>query len=336
LGGPEGPSVTVFRPIIFGITELGLEWKSLLESCGIDPDLVADPEARVPAEVFDRFWLRAAELTADPCFGLHVGEGVRPLAVNINGYLLLSSPTAREGLERVVAYQRLVFGVDWIELVDRSPYAMIRFGPTDDDALHLAIQIEFRAAIVLRLLDWITAIDFRASEVRFRHRPAGPRSEYERILKCPVKFQSQHSELVVSQSSLDQPSIHANAEIARIHQEHAKRHLAELEDQSIARKVKTVLMSRLDCGSCELPDVARSLHMSRRTLQRRLDEEGTSYKATLDSLRRELCLQYLQRPDTPLAEVAYIAGFADASALSRAVRRWTGQTPLEYRRSHSV
>ena len=81
--------------------------------------------------------------------------------------------------------------------------------------------------------------------------------------------------------------------------------------------------------------VARALHMSRRTLQRRLDEEGTSYKATLDSLRRELCLQYLERPEIALAEIAHIGGFSDTSALTRAVRRWTGQTPLEYRRSHS-
>ena len=313
---------------------MGLEWRPLLESCGIDPDLIADVDARISADVFDRFWLRAAEQTDDPCFGLHVGERLHPVAVNINGYLLMSSPTVREGLERVVAYQRLVFGADWIEFVDRSPYALIRFGPADADLVDLAIQIEYRAVIVLKLLDWITAIDFRASETRFRHRPAGPRSEYERILNCPVKFQSKQSELVVPQSELDQPSIHANPDIARIHEEHAKRHLAELQDQSIARKVKTVLMSRLDCGPCELPEVARSLHMSRRTLQRRLDEEGTSYKATLDSLRQGLCLQYLERPNTALAEIAYITGFSDTSALTRAVRRWTGQTPLEYRRSH--
>jgi AraC-like DNA-binding protein len=306
----------------------------LLESCGIDPDLVADPEARVPADVFDRFWPRAAEVTGDPCFGLHVGEQLRPGAVNINGYLLMSSPTVREGLERVVAYQRVVFDADWITLVDRGGYALIRFEPSNVDPTEVAVQIEYKAMIVLKLLDWVTAADFKASEVRFRHRPAGPTSEYERILHCPVKFQQKESALVVSSARLDQPSIHANPEIARLHEEHAKRHLADLEDHSVTRRAKQILMGHLDRGPCELPELARSLHMSSRTLQRRLDEEKTSYKEVLDSLRREICLHHLQRPHTALAEVAHLVGFSDTSALSRAVRRWTGRTPIEYRRSH--
>jgi AraC-like DNA-binding protein len=325
--------VTVFRPIIYGLTELGLEWQPLLASCGIDPDLVSDPEARIPAQVFDQFWPKAAERTGDPCFGLHVGERVRPLAVNIVGYLLMSSPTVRDGLERVVAYQGLSFGTDWIMLADRGASTLVRFA-SEGDPDELAIQDEYRAIIVLKFLDWITEIDFRAGEVRFRHQPRGPRSEYERILRCAVKFQSKDSELVISRADLDQPSLYANPEIARVHADYAERHLAELEDQSITRKVKTLLMSRLDRGPCELAEVARSLHMSPRTLQRRLDQEETSYNQTLDSLRREICLRYLERSDTALAEIAYVAGFSDSSALSRAVRRWTSQTPLAYRRAH--
>ena len=94
----EGTCVTVFRPIVLGLTAMGLDSESFLESCGVDPELVSDSEARVPLEVFDRFWLLAAEQTKDPCFGLHLGDHLRPLAVNILGYLLMSSATVREGL----------------------------------------------------------------------------------------------------------------------------------------------------------------------------------------------------------------------------------------------
>jgi len=181
----------------------------------------------------------------------------------------------------------------------------------------------------------VTALDFRAGEARFRHPALGQRSEYERILRCPVKFECKESELVVSKASLDQPSLHANPEIARFHEEHAARHLADMEDQSTSCKVKTCLMSLLDCGPLELPAVARSLYMSARTLQRRLAHEGTSFNAMLDSLRRELSLHHLEKVDTALAEIAYVAGFSDSSAFSRAVRRWTGKTPLEYRRLHA-
>ena len=94
-------------------------------------------------------------------------------------------------------------------------------------------------------------------------------------------------------------------------------------------------MSLLDRGPCELPGVARSLYMSARTLQRRLAHEGTSFNVMLDSLRRDLSLHHLEQVDTALAEIAYVAGFSDSSAFSRAVRRWTGKTPLEYRRLHA-
>lgn len=332
---PRGPSVTVFRPIVYALTQLGLEWKTVLESCGIDPDGLDDPDARVRKDEFDAFWPRAADLTGDSCFGLHLGEHFRPMAVNVLGYLLLSSSTAREGLERVAAYQSVVFDTKWFSLIDRPPFTLTRWEPAQRDPGDEAHQIEYKMMLLLRMLDWVTPVDFRAAEVRLRHLPAGPPEQYERAFGCPVKFQSPHSELVLSKSSLDQPSLDANPELARLHEAHAQRHLSELRDRSVTRRLKQLLMSQLDRGPCDLADAARSLHASPRTLQRRLEEEGKSFRAVLDSLRRELCLQHLEEPDTALAEIAYVAGFSDSSALTRAVRRWTGQTPLEYRRSHA-
>lgn len=331
----RGPSVTVFRPIIHAITALGLEWRPLLESCEIDLELLADSEARIPAELFDQFWRRASELTGDPCFGLHVGEGIRPLAANILGYLLMSSPTVRDGLERVVRYQRLVFDAEWLSLLDRGASVLLRMKTSYADPLDIAVQAEYRTMIALKLIDWVTAVDFHAGEVRFSHAALGEHSEYERILRCPVKFQYKETELVLSKASLDQPSLHANPEIAQFHEEYAERHLTDMADRSVRRKVKECLMAVLDRGPCALPEVAQSLFMSARTLQRRLAAEGTSFQDVLDSLRRELSLHHLEKVDTALAEIAYVAGFSDTSAFSRAVRRWTGQTPLEYRRSRS-
>jgi AraC-like DNA-binding protein len=318
--------------VIHGIARLGLEWRSILRSCGIDPELLGDADARIPEEAVDAFWPRAAELTGDPLFGLHVGEQVRPLAVNIIGYLLMSSPTVREGLERVVRFQRLVIGREDIAFVDRPHSSVITI---DDDALGSAVQIEYRADLILKFLDWITAIDFRANEVRFRHSALGDRSEYERVLGCPVKFECEGTELVLPEGGLDQPSLHANPEIAEAHEEYAERHLAQLRDQSIARRVMAVLMAHLEEGPIRLGEAARSLYMSPRTLQRRLAEEGQSFHEIVESLRRNLCLHHLENPNVGLAEIAYIAGFSDPSAFTRAVRRWTGRTPLEYRREHT-
>ncbi len=331
---PKGTSVTVFRPLIHALTEMGLQWRPLLQSCGIDPDLSADPEARVSAEAWERFWPQAVEFTGDPCFGLHAGEALRPAVVNIIGYLLMSSETLRVGLDRVSRYQKVVFGADWLVVEDHGASTTIRFETSSGDRLDSRAQMEYRAALVIKMLDWITPGHFRALEVHFSHEPGREVTEYERILHCPVKFRNKDTELILSRTSLEQPSVHANPELARIHEEWAERHLAELKDESVVRKVKTLLRSHLDRGPCALPEVARSLHMSPRTLQRRLSEEDTSYQDVLDSLRRGVCLQHLEHKHTCLAEIADVAGFSDTSAFSRAVRRWTHQTPLEYRSCH--
>jgi AraC-like DNA-binding protein len=181
-----------------------------------------------------------------------------------------------------VRYQRLVIGREDLALVDRPHSSVIRI---DDDALGSAVQVEYRADLILKFLDWITAIHFRASEVRFRHS--------------------------------------------------AERHLAQLRDQSIARKVMAVLMAHLEEGPIKLGETARSLYISPRTLQRRLAEEGQSFHEIVESLRRNLCLHHLEDQNVGLAEIAYIAGFSEPSAFTRAVRRWTGRTPLEYRRAHA-
>ena len=330
---PAGPSSTVFRPIVYSLAELGLDGRSFLKACGVDPAVVDDPQASVPRPVFDAFWVQAAERRNDPCFGLHVAERLRPMAVNLAGYLLMSSASVRHGLDRVSHYQKLVFGAEWIQLLDRGPLTAIRIGIAKGEPAQGRIQTEYAAALILKLVDWVTADDTRASQVHFRHEPAVNHSEYERVLRCPVKFGCPYDELTLARSSLDQPSLHANPEIAELHERYAKQHLAEWGEASVAREVKTLLMSDLDRRTCELSRVARQLHMSARTLQRRLAGEGTSYQELLDSLRKELCLQHLANPEIGLSEIAYLAGFSDTSALTRAVRRWTGQSPLAFRQS---
>ena len=328
-----GISITIFRPITRALQNMQVDHRALFEFAGIDPQVLADDEARIPLELYHAFWPAAARFMDDPAFGIHLAEAFQPSVVNILGYLMLSSATVGQGLERVSRYQRVVFGDEFILLEDRDSYSFVRFEFGTADDTQLSIEAEFRAAIVVEIVDWITAPDLRPSEVRFSHRPLAPISEYERVLGCPVKFEAKETGLVLPPSTMNEPSMSANAEMAQMHEEWAEQHLAQLKDRATSRQVKKLLMSQLDREPCRLIDVARSLHMSARTLQRRLTEEGTSFNGLFDELRREFSLKYLARPGVCLAEIAYLVGFSDTSALTRAVRRWTGETPLEYRRS---
>ena len=327
-------SVTLLRFISEGLGALGADWRAIFQCCGIDPATIADSEARFARSSYDQLWPAAAKWTGDAAIGLHVGEQIQPRAVNILGYLLMSSSTVGEGLERAIHYHRVIAGENWIEVEKRPNSMSIRLisGNLPEDAR--ALHTEYVALLLLKLLSWIAGHDVHATEVRFTHPRLADEGEYQRALRCSVRFQCPENTVLLSGAVVDRPSLNANPEIARIHQEFAEHQLAEFGEESVAHEVAKQLASLLEVGPCDLPTIANVQHMSPRTLQRRLAEEDTTFQKILESLRRNLCLRHLKLTHVPLSEIAYLAGFADASSFNRAVRRWTGQTPLRYRQTH--
>ncbi|MEE9265906.1 MAG: helix-turn-helix transcriptional regulator, partial [Gammaproteobacteria bacterium] len=100
---------------------------------------------------------------------------------------------------------------------------------------------------------------------------------------------------------------------------------------SAAMQVRARLTEQLSSGHATQNSVADALHMSLRTLQRRLNDEGTSYKGLLDETRRELAAHYMAETHRSINEITYLLGFSEPSNFSRAFRRWTGKSPSAYR-----
>ncbi len=326
-------TATTLRIFVDALADLDVAWEPMLRACDIDPALLDDPEARIPPDRFDRVWTTAARFADDPCIGLHAGAKIRPRAVNIFGYLLLSSATLGEGLRRVAAYQRALTSEPWIAILeDDEECVRIRVGMEDGEEETRAIHAEYVALLILAFLSWVAGEEVDPLEAHFRHEARGPKDEYVRLLRSAVWFGCEENELVFTAGTLDRPSLHADPHIAQMHDEFAARLLAEAQQGSAIGRTRHALGVLLEGGSCDLNNVANRLRLSARTLQRRLSEEGSSFRDVVDSLRRDLALEHLQRRDTPICEVAYLEGFADVSAFTRAVRRWFDHTPGELRR----
>src|SRR5262249_6054863 len=101
--------------------------------------------------------------------------------------------------------------------------------------------------------------------------------------------------------------------------------------QTVAEQVRGVLKKRLPNGAPLMDEVARELQVSPRTLQRRLSKHEVRYEQILEQLRMELAREYLQQPSLPNEEVAFLLGYSDGTAFSRAFRRWEGKSPNRYR-----
>jgi AraC-like DNA-binding protein len=137
--------------------------------------------------------------------------------------------------------------------------------------------------------------------------------------------------LLLSRKDADTPLPVSNRQIAGALDAILAKQLAELDRSNVAARCKAALLERMALGESPDMDVARSLHMSRRTLQRKLAEADLTYQQLVDDTRRDLALRYVDDAAKSVTEITFLLGFAGQSAFTRAFRRWTGVTPTEYR-----
>ena len=329
---PMTTSATVLRLFVEALDEIDVDGQALLDDCEIDAATLQDPEAQLSEEDFERVWMAARARSGDPCIGLHAGEHIRAHAVNLFGYLMLSSATLGAGMRRVARYQQVITGAPWIELEDGSDATRLRVGAAVGSDQFRAIHAEYVAALIPRMMDWVSEIEIRPIGVSFRHEAHGPLAEYERILRCRVRFGAEQNELRFSAATLSQSSRHAEESVARMHEELAERLLQSRSETELTLRVRRLLAECLESRETDLATVARQLGMGARSLQRRLSDEGTSFSALLDGLRCDVAREYLSRRQIPISGVAHLAGFSDVSAFTRATNRWFGSTPARVRK----
>jgi AraC-like DNA-binding protein len=174
--------------------------------------------------------------------------------------------------------------------------------------------------------------EYELSEVRFAHPASAALDEYQRHFESRVVFGAPRDELIFPGWNLELPTTNADPVVAAALAEKIERILSQFSDRpSLGSQVREWLVKQLQGGSPRIEALARHLHMSERTLRRRLGEEGTSFKQILDELRRELAIGYVQERQLSTGEIAFLLRYSEPSAFQRAFKRWTKLTPSEFR-----
>lgn len=309
----------------------GVDCVGLFAELGLDYAALNDPDARFPQDGMTRVWQHAVALSGNPAIGLNMAQVVRPASFHVVGYALMSSRNLREGFTRLVRYQRIIGeGADLNLLPQPDGYALTL--AIHGDRLPPARQsAEASLAYCLAFCRWLTGKPIRPREVRFQGPPPADLGPYQQVFQAPLRFNAEHYGLIFERSDVEAQLPSANEALAQLHDRFAGDYLARFSGSRVTHQARQVLCRLLPQGEPRRETVAQALHLSQRTLQRRLQEEGTSYQQLLDDTRRDLAEQYLGQVDLTLLEVAYLLGFADPSNFFRAFRRWFGETPGEYR-----
>lgn len=312
-----------------GLRALGYDADAFADTAGLPSAGLMDPFATVPSGVFGRLWMLAFEADPRPHLPVLVGCAVPYGAFGLLDYLVGSAPTVGQGLAALARYFRLVattvrldisdetHGTVWIENDPPSPTDIV------SDAFTIAV-IASRFG---------TRVPFcTPHEVHLTH-PMGPPVEpYERALGCRVflgKPQSGirfPSEIWLQPLTRAEPALHSILSV-----------LAERADVRsyitgpISYAIRLRLPETLQQGKAGSDQMAASLNMSLRTLQRRLAREGTSFEALLDDFRREEAARLLRDRKRPISEVARHLGYLEPASFTRAFRRWFRMSPSVWR-----
>lgn len=322
------------RAMLAACERLGLDPRAILDAAGLDRSTVDDPDARIAIEQSAAIWQKAYELSGDPNLALHAIEVLPFGAYRVIDFLATTAPTIGVALAKVADYFPLIHDVV------RLPYSVgdreVTFGVESPSrpAVITRPYAEYTLAAVFLRTRLATGCRYPLLRVDFSQDAPENASEHERIFECPVVFGAARCQLVVDRQVWDTPCSGGNPDLFSVLETHARLLLGQRPAaEGIAGRVRQAIDAELRGGNPELKSVARALAMSGRTLQRRLKEQGILFNELVDAARFEAARIYLAKRDVASTEVAYLLSFAEASSFTHAFKRWSGQTPTEYRRS---
>lgn len=314
----------------------GLSPEDLYSSIHLDSSVLQDPDNRIPFAQLVELYEKAAELTHDNNFGLHLGQTVDLRLFDVVGYSALNSQTLGDAFARVARYHSIwtdgaVFKVETTRNTSAISYRYVdeTIGAHRQDS-------EMTFAAVVSLCRVAVDENWVPIAVEFQHSKPQDTTEHARLFRCPLIFDAPFNKLTFNPASLDLPIEQADEGLCRMLDRHAQALLAKYPPRdTVIEKARTVITRELNGGNPSLEHVAAQLGLSERTLQRKLQELGTSHNDLVEQIRRDLAMRYLKEPAMAICEVAYLTGFSEPSSFHRAFKRWTGVTPGEFRQQRA-
>src|SRR5262249_35660349 len=262
-------------------------------SAGCHAAALDDPDGRIPHQLALAGWREAVRCSGDDAFGIHAAGQIRPGAFEVLDYTTRSSAARGEGLQRLVLYHRIPHDVAVVQLSLDGDRARLTHALPDQAGVLPRHPTEFIVAAWIVVARQATGTNLDPVEVRFRHSPPDDRTEHERLFRAPVRFNSSVNAVVLPRLSLDLPLAKSDPGLCVV----LERHLAALLQKMprttpFSVRVRELIARALATAAPSATAAARKLHMSRRTLQRLLETEGTTFTELVDDLRRDLATRY--------------------------------------------
>jgi AraC-like DNA-binding protein len=314
----------------------GVDVREVLEGAGVPFERLQQPDGRIPVPVSLAIWDELRDRTQNATLQLVAPTGLPVGAYRVLDHLVGTSATVGEGVRRFARFFDLINPTVALAVQSGEREWSLVATLADGRAVPPVYLDYIFAALVGRVRAYfrpglrVARLDLRRSA------PADP-SPYHEVFQAEVNFGAAGDRLCFSDEEWRAPLETHDQLLAQVLEAHARIRLGRAtgETSPLRFELQRAILGALPDGAL-VPDVARALHMSARTLQRKLAEEGTTYREALDTVRRDLACRYLGDRTLSISEVAMLLGFSEKSSFHRAFERWTGESPGRWRSGHAV
>jgi len=314
------------------LRELGADPTKVLASVGLDADALDHLENRIPYVAVGRLLHECVFRTGCRHFALLLGHRARLSHLGLPGLLVRHSPNLGAAIRTFAVYQHLNSQGMATFLLEKDGVATVGPVVCQKGTEHIDQIYDADAAAALSIMRELCGSHWRPERVLFAHTKPTDVGAYRRFFQAPCRFDSEWTALVFPAVMLERQIIGADPKKFRIHEAQAQVGADFGLVFWLRRTLRILLLAEAASGD----KVARLLSMHRRTLNRRLKAEGTTFQDLLDEVRFEAACQLLDTARIPITDIAVSLGYAETSAFSRAFRRWSGTTPAQRRRKSQM
>jgi AraC-like DNA-binding protein len=317
-------------PLVHLLHERGLDGDAILRRHGLDPQMVQDPEARLDAAVSTALLDDCLQELGDPGMAIEVARHAQYNTFGALGRAVAAGGDLYSVLNRITRFHRLISDLVTTDLIADDHSVALRFTSNTDHQPHPQA-IVFVMATIVRLL---------RIRIHRDHNPVavcapewlepGLRQAMARYFRCQVSV-ADHYSLAFDKDNAQHMLAASDVQLAAMLDATLAQRLAASEQAALASRLALWIEQRLPDGEPAQADAAAECCMSTRSLQRRLADEGLSWKQLLEDTRKTLVERHLRTPGMTVTQMAFLLGFSEVSAFSRAFKKWYGVSPSQFR-----
>jgi len=305
----------------------------IFASAGFDPGRFRDPDTEINFIAVSRLLAGCVEATGCGHLGLLLGERASPSSLGIAGFMLQAAPDVGTALTDFVRH---------LDLHDRGAIATLSIQGRVTylgygiylSGVEAADQIyDLAMTVACQIMRSLCGAAWNPQEILLSRRQPQDIEPYRRFFRAPLRFDAEQSAIAFPTRWLDQPIASADPLLHQHFEQEANRRQVD-QHRGIVYQLRRLLRRSLAVDQGGVADIARQLDMHVRTLNRRLRDEGTSFRRELEDIRYEVSRQLLAETMMPLSKIGTALGYADSTAFMRAFKRWSGIPPAEWRRIH--